>query len=267
MCKGHLWVFAICAKRRDAELSIRSSPRAIMAWKFLALFLVLTFSVESTANQKKEQARNSNCKDSEPFFIKNRSGKAKKPYLTVDLKTNAVNGGKKSGDTNQQWMWRGTGDCDARASKNLVNVATGGCLTRKGKGALVSSECEENAYWWYNDEDATLEEETSWEWARLVKRKSALRIVSEMKYLKGTHIPWGWFQWDIEYVETTPTAPPYKLQPEDPGCYESDCPPGCQLVLIAKLMESFGGLYYGIPATEAHIAVSPNTRQCFSIFD
>ena len=133
MCKGHLWVFAICVKRRDAELSIRSSPRPIMAWKFLAIFLVLTCSVESTANQKKEQARNSNCKDSEPFFIKNRSAKAKKPYLTVDLKTNAVNGGKKSGETNQQWMWRETGDCDARASKNLVNVATGGCLTRKGR--------------------------------------------------------------------------------------------------------------------------------------
>jgi len=57
-----------------------------------------------------------------------------------------------------------------------------------------------------------------------------------------------------------PTTAPYKLQPEDPGCYESDCPPGCQLVLIAKLMESFGGLYYGIPAKDAHIAVSPDTR-------
>merc|ERR1711934_831785 len=57
-----------------------------------------------------------------------------------------------------------------------------------------------------------------------------------------------------------PTTAPYKIQPEDPGCYETDCPPGCQLVLIAKLMESFGGLSYGIPAKEAHIAVSPNTR-------
>ena len=52
----------------------------------------------------------------------------------------------------------------------------------------------------------------------------------------------------------------YKLQPEDPGCYESDCPPGCQLVLIAKLHSPFGGLYYGIPAKESHFAVSPNTR-------
>ena len=230
-----------------------------MAWKFLALSLLI-FSVECNANQKNEQARSSNCKDSEPFFIKNRSPKAKKPYLTVNLKTNAVNGGKKTGEANQQWMWREIGDCESGGSKNLVNVATGGCLTRKGKGALVSSECEENSYWWYNEEDATLEEETSFEWARLMKRRSALRIVSEIRYLKGTHIPWGWFQWDIEYVETTPKTAPYKLQPEDPGCYESDCPPGCQLVLVAKLNNPLGGLYYGIPAKESHIAVSPNTR-------
>ena len=173
-----------------------------MAWKFLALFLLLAYSdsVESNANQKNEQARSSHCKDSEPFFIKNKSAKTKKPYLTVDLKTNAVNGGKKSGESNQQWMWRETGDCEIGGSKNLVNVATGGCLTRKRKGASVSSECEENSYWWYNDEDATVEEETSFKWARLVKRKSALRIVSEMKYLKGTHTPWGWFQWDKWHV-------------------------------------------------------------------
>jgi len=221
-----------------------------MAWMFLALFL-LTFTIESNANQ---------CKDSEPFFIKNRSPKAKKPYLTVDLETNAVNGGEKSGETNQQWVWRGTGDCDVWNSKNLVNVATGECLTRKGNGALVSSGCEENAYWWYNDEDGTLEEETAWEWARLIKRKSALRITSDMKYLKGTQIPWVWFQWDMEPVDETPKTAPYKLQPEDPGCYESDCPPGCQLVLIPKLQTPHGGLYYGVPAKESHIAVSPNTR-------
>ena len=112
---------------------------AIMAWMLFALFL-LTFSVESNANQKNEQARSSHCKDSAPFFIKNRSAKAKKPYLTVDLKTNAVNGGKKTGETNQQWMWREIGDSEFGYSKNLVNVATGGCLTRKGNGALVSSE-------------------------------------------------------------------------------------------------------------------------------
>ena len=54
--------------------------------------------------------------------------------------------------------------------------------------------------------------------------------------------------------------PSIKLQPEDPGCYESECPPGCQLVLIPKRRTPWGGLYYGIPSRKAHIAVSPNTR-------
>jgi len=61
-------------------------------------------------------------------------------------------------------------------------------------------------------------------------------------------------------VEVTPSTVPYKLQPEDPGCYESNCPPGCQLVLIPKRDSPHGGLYYGIPAKEFHIAVSSNTR-------
>ena len=237
-----------------------------MSKKFLALF-VLIFSIESNAKQTTAEARSSleragsNCKDSQPFFIKNRSAKAKKPYLTVDLETNAVNGGEKTGEANQQWMWRYlSSDCDVGASRNLVNVATGGCLTQKGKKGLVSSGCEENSYWYYNDEDATLEEETSWEWARLVKKNSALKIVAEMKFLKGTLTPWDWFRWDLELVDTIPKTAPYKLQPEDPGCYESDCPPGCQLVLIAKLKNSLGGLYYGIPAKESDIAVTPNTR-------
>jgi len=237
-----------------------------MAKRFLALF-VLIFSVvkanadvKSNANQKNEEVRSSlervssNCQDSEPFFIKNRSRKAKKPYLTVDLATNAVNGGRKTGEANQQWMWR---DCGKDGDGNLVNIATGLCLTKKGKGGMVA-ECEETKFWFWYEVDGTLENER-FEWARLVKQKSALQLVTEMKYLKGTDTPWDWFRWDIEYVEAPKTAP-YKLQPEDPGCYESDCPPGCQLVLIAKLLTPFGGLYYGIPAKESHIAVSPNTR-------
>ena len=50
------------------------------------------------------------------------------------------------------------------------------------------------------------------------------------------------------------------MQPEDPGCYTSNCPPGCQLVLIARLNDPLGGLYYGIPALPAYQAVSPGTR-------
>ena len=82
-----------------------------MAMKLLSLF-VLLFSVKTEASQKKEEARSSleradsNCKDSQPFFIKNRSAKAKNPYLTVDLETNAVNGEAKTGEGTQQWIWR-----------------------------------------------------------------------------------------------------------------------------------------------------------------
>jgi len=151
-------------------------------------------------------------------------------------------------------MWRDCGDM----GRNLVNIATGLCFTKKGKAGMVA-ECEEMKFWFWYEEDGTLENER-FEWARLVKRKSALQLVTEMKYVKGTDTPWDWFRWDIEYVDATPKTAPYKLQPEDPGCYETDCPPGCQLVLIAKLLTPFGGLYYGIPAKESHIAVSPKTR-------
>ena len=54
--------------------------------------------------------------------------------------------------------------------------------------------------------------------------------------------------------------PSYKIQPEDPGCYTSKCPSGCQLVLIAKLNDPLGGLYYGIPALSSYVAVSPKSR-------
>merc|ERR1711971_1356863 len=54
--------------------------------------------------------------------------------------------------------------------------------------------------------------------------------------------------------------PSYKIQPEDPGCYASNCPPGCQLVLIAKLNDPLGGLYYGIPAPSSYVAVSPKSK-------
>merc|ERR1712156_451247 len=86
--------------------------------KPLFILLILPFLVLSLADQN-EASRSSNCQDSEPFLIKNRAAKAKKPYLTVNLKTNAVNGGKRTEKVNQQWMWR---DCDTR--RTLVNVTT-----------------------------------------------------------------------------------------------------------------------------------------------
>merc|ERR1712212_245551 len=117
----------------------------IMAVKFVAL-VVLIFSVKADANAETERDGwdlSTGCNNSEPFFIKNRSTKTKKPYLTVDLATNAVNGGAKTGEENQQWMWS-----QCYSAIHLVNVATGGCLTREGKGGLASTdECRDNSFW------------------------------------------------------------------------------------------------------------------------
>ena len=45
------------------------------------------------------------------------------------------------------------------------------------------------------------------------KKKSAVNMVSEIKYLKGTKTPWAWFQWDIEYLELSSTSNKvYKMQ-------------------------------------------------------
>merc|ERR1712018_340035 len=103
---------------------------AIMAVKFVPLVLLVIFSiVQSNASQDYSlddygsfSLRSANCENSEPFLIKNR--KKRKSYLTADLKTNAVNGDKKTGKANQQWIWS---RCDNAIQ--LVNVATGGCLT------------------------------------------------------------------------------------------------------------------------------------------
>merc|ERR1712013_696905 len=205
---------------------------------------------------------NNNCTTSQPFYIKNRSPKAKKPYLTVDEKTRRVSGGKATGEENQQWVAR---HCDSITK--VVNVATGGCLTKRKKDIVVAKKCKSSSNWSYDDETGTMKEENTGTWARMKKKKSAVNMVSEIKSLKGTQTPWAWFQWDIEYLEPQSTeapsssSPPYKLQPEDPGCYTSDCPPGCQLVLIARHMEPRGGLYYGIPTLESHVAVTPDTRR------
>merc|ERR1719495_2225553 len=141
-----------------------------------------------------------NCTTSEPFYIKNRSPKARKPYLTVDEKTGRVSGGKSTGDENQQWVAR---QCDSIT--NVVNVATGGCLTKKKKDVVVSKRCKSKSNWSYNEETGTMKEENTGTWARMKKKKSAVNMASEVKYLKGTKTPWAWFQWDIEYLEPTET--------------------------------------------------------------
>ena len=147
------------------------------------ILLILPFLVGSLADQN-EASRNSNCMDSEPFLIKNRAAKAKKPYLTVNLKTNAVNGGKKTGKVNQQWMWR---DCDS--GRTLVNVATGNCLAKKGKRGVVSECGGDESFFYYSEEDNRLSEELYWTWARLVRRKSAFQFAKKIRFFKGTSTP------------------------------------------------------------------------------
>merc|ERR1712039_1059058 len=72
-------------------------------------------------------------------------GKKRKAYLTVDVETAVVSGGKKNGEANQQWMWS---KCKgAKGATHLVNVATGGCLTLE---ATVSDECD--TVWEHGDD-------------------------------------------------------------------------------------------------------------------
>lgn len=232
-----------------------------MARKILSLlFLVLSVDADW-------ERADSACTESEPFFIRNRF--RSHSYLTVNLKTNAVNAVENTGTLRQQWMWRACGNSD---EKLLVNLATGGCLTKKKKMGLVSSKCK--GKWQFNEKVGTLQEVKSGSWARLDKKKNKLVFVPQkkIKYIKGTETPLDWFRWEIEFLDTSTTYPitnpttnpstnpPYKVQPEDPGCYESACPPGCQLVLISKLNNPLGGLYYGVPALESYEAVSSNTR-------
>ena len=96
---------------------------------------------------------------------------------------------------------------------HLVNVATGGCLSRKGS---VSEECSDGTFWEYLD-DATLRvtgDNSSTGFARLMKRTPGLEIVGEVKYkttcagqsCEGS-VPQDWFRWDIGEEPEEPCKP------------------------------------------------------------
>ena len=88
-------------------------------------------------------------------------------------------------------MWRTCGNSDERL---LVNLATGGCLTKKKKMGLVSSKCK--GKWQFDEEVGTLQEVKSGSWARLDKKKNKLVLVPrrKIKYVKGTETPLNWFR-------------------------------------------------------------------------
>ena len=167
-----------------------------MVVKFVAL-VVLIFAVKSDANEETKNSLDRNCENSEPFLIKNE--KKRKAYLTADVRTGAVNGAKKNGDANQQWMWNTCED-----ATYLVNVATGGCLTLE---AEVSDECD--IVWEHGDNGVvagtgtlsgfSLTDGTSG-FGRLMKRSAGLRIVQEVNLKVGTSIIQDWFLWGIESV-------------------------------------------------------------------
>merc|ERR1712013_867743 len=82
-------------------MGVRRFPPGIMAVKFVAL-IVLICSIKSEANQGTKNSLDRKCKNSEPFLIKNE--KKRKAYLTVDVETAVVSGGKKNGEASQRGM-------------------------------------------------------------------------------------------------------------------------------------------------------------------
>ena len=167
-----------------------------MVVKFVAL-VVLICSIKSEANEEAKNSLDRKCKNSEPFLIKNE--KKRKAYLTVDVETAVVSGGKKTGEASQQWMWS---TCEG--ATHLVNVATGGCLTLE---ATVSEECD--TVWQHGDDGvvdgtgtlfgSSMTDGTSG-FGRLMKRSPGLRIVPEVNLKVGTSIIQDWFLWGIENV-------------------------------------------------------------------
>merc|ERR1712039_304608 len=61
----------------------------------------------SDANQGTKNSLDRKCKNSEPFLIKNE--KKRKAYLTVDVETAVVSGGKKNGEHGDDGVVDGTG--------------------------------------------------------------------------------------------------------------------------------------------------------------
>merc|ERR1719186_1664891 len=172
--------------------------------KLTKLSLVLAIFLYTKAKATKEGTSfvrtEDSCTTSKPFYIINKSPKATKPYLTANVKTGGVSGGEETGEANQQWMWR---KCPEMT--NLVNAATGGCLTKKRKRLVVSTTCKSKNNWSYNSKDGTLQEIDTHTWARINIKKSTVSIATKVLYRKGTQNPWSVFQWRLP--ETKPTTP------------------------------------------------------------
>merc|ERR1712088_1266963 len=123
----------------------------------LSVSLILFFSSSTTS----ELLWNDDCTESSPFLIKNVSPNAKKPYLTLGVKTNSLTGGKlsKKGKPtkNQIWTWVNCGGGDFNGSPSA---------------------------WIYDSELGTLRDVQSKKYVRLIKRKARVALTKKLKLMK-----------------------------------------------------------------------------------
>ena len=151
----------------------------------LSVSLVLLSSFAFTTTSELFSERNDECTASSSFLIKNLSPNTKKPYLTLDVKTGSLSGGKlsKKGKPrkNQIWTWLNCGDGDF-----LSNQAEGKVLSIKGNALnVVDSVSTSNAAaWTYDSELGTLRDVQSKKYVRLIKKKARVALAKKLRLMK-----------------------------------------------------------------------------------
>ena len=155
--------------------------------KFLLFVsLILLFSSSTTS----ELLWNDDCTESSPFLIKNVSPNAKKPYLTLGVKTNSLTGGKlsKKGKPtkNQIWTWVNCGGGDFLSNKALGEGHTGlgYFLSINGRALNVVDFNGSPSAWIYDSELGTLRDVQSKKYVRLIKRKARVALTKKLKLMK-----------------------------------------------------------------------------------
>merc|ERR1719249_234763 len=176
----------------------------------LSVSLVLLSSYTFATTSELFSERNDECTASSSFLIKNLSPNTKKPYLTLDVKTGSLSGGKlsKKGKPrkNQIWTWLNCGDGDF-----LSNQAEGKVLSIKGNALnVVDSVSTSNAAaWTYDSELGTLRDVQSKKYVRLIKKKARVALAKKLRLMKKgpeKGKPWGWFRWSLEFLDSGSTG-------------------------------------------------------------
>merc|ERR1712051_418801 len=174
---------------------------------FLSVSLILLFSSSTTS----ELLWNDDCTESSPFLIKNVSPNAKKPYLTLGVKTNSLTGGKlsKKGKPtkNQIWTWVNCGGGDFLSNKALGEGHTGlgYFLSINGRALNVVDFNGSPSAWIYDSELGTLRDLQSKKYVRLIKKKARIALTKKLKLMKKgpeKGKPWGWFRWTLEFLDS-----------------------------------------------------------------